>query len=226
MAKGENIYSRMNKWPSVVALAFFNKPPYARLPVAFLIFAIIIGASARLMPQKPTSAPPVSLTPAKQFQLFLKLLSYERTWKKRSGPELKIAILYDQAYEPSLWTKEDLMALVSPSTTIEDVPVRLIELSLEKKEEWPKIFAQENIIFLYLTPLKPQTVSSQLRNILSLCRQFKVATFTGEVSYVELGVALGLGVQNQKPHIFVNLRAAREQGLDLSSRLLQITSIR
>ncbi len=187
---------------------------------------IIVLINLGLAGQKKIARQEVRLTPSRQFQLFQKMLAFERSWKGKGISEVTIAILYEKNYELSRWTKEDFVAAISPETTIEGVPVRLVEFSVEEKAAWVDVLSQQKINFLYLTPLRPATVNSQIKGLLSLCRQFKVATFTGEVSYVDLGVAIGLGVENDTPHIFVNLRAAREQGLDLSARLLRMTSIR
>jgi len=196
----------------------------------FLIISALASAIFLIDPgladQKKIPRQEVRLTPARQFQLFQKMLAFERSWKGKGISEITIAILYEKNYELSLWTKEDFVAAVSPETRVEDLPVRLMELAVEEKAVWTQALSQQKIRFLYLTPLRPATLDSQIKDILSLCRQFKVATFTGEVSHVDLGVAIGLGLENDSPHIFINLRAAREQGLDFSARLLRMTSIR
>ena len=195
------------------------------LIISALVLVIFLPRPG-LAQEKKMPRQELRLTPARQFQLFQKMLAFERSWKGKGISEITIAVLYEKNFELSLWTKEDFAAAVSPEATVEGLPVRLVELAVEEKAAWVDVLSQQKINFLYLTPLRPATLRSQLKDILSLCRQFKVATFTGEVSYVDLGVAIGLGVENDTPHIFVNLRAAREQGLDLSARLLRMTSIR
>lgn len=166
------------------------------------------------------------LSPFRQYQLFQKILTFERTWKKKLSSQLTIALLYEKNYELSVWTKDDFAEAVKAEAMIEEYPVRLLEITVDDMDKLPSLFSQGNIAFLYLAPLKPLTVKNQLKKILTLCRQFKIPTFTGEIEYVELGVAIGLGVVEEKPQVFINLQAAREQGLNFSSQLLRMSSVR
>lgn len=166
------------------------------------------------------------LTPGRQFELLEKILAFERSWKARTGPELRIGLLYEKSFELSTWTRDDLVAAVPAGRVVDGIPVRLIECPLEERATWEEELRQDKILFLYIAPLSRKTVKSQLREILAVCRQAKVGTVTGETAYLELGVAVGLGLEDNAPHIFINLTAAREQGLDFSSRLLRITSIK
>lgn len=167
-----------------------------------------------------------ALTPARQYQLFQKILTFERTWKKKSPAEVTMAILYEKNYELSCWIKEEFVAAVNADAQIEGLPVRWQEIAIEEVDNWPQFFSQQKILFLYVTPLKPVTQKNQLRKILDLCNDFKVATFTGETDYVELGVAIGFAVADQKPQAIINLQAARKQGLELSSQLLRMSIIK
>ncbi len=166
------------------------------------------------------------LTPARQFQLFQKILTFERTWKKKSLAEVRMAILYEKNYELSSWIKEEFLAAVNTDAQIEGLPIRLQEIAIEEVVDWPQFFSQQKILFLYITPLHPVTQKKQLKEILNFCNDFKVATFTGETDYVELGVAIGLGVTDHNPQAIINLQAARKQGLDLSSQLLRMSIIK
>lgn len=197
------------------------------LVLSFLLSSLL--ASLCLFPS-PVQKKPVQveyrLTATRQFQLFTKILAFERTWKARAGPELKIGLLYEKNFPISVWIKDDLIAAVPADATVDGIPVRFIEYPLEEKAGWIETFQQEKILFLYVAPLSSKALKSQLKEILTLCRQHKIATITGETAYLESGVAVGLGLENNAPHVFINLQAAREQGLDFSSRLLKMTSIR
>ncbi|MCX7973001.1 MAG: YfiR family protein [Candidatus Aminicenantes bacterium] len=166
------------------------------------------------------------LSSTRQYELFRKILTFERTWKKKQLAHLTVALLYEKSYELSVWIKEDFVQAIEAQSTIEGLPVRLLEIPVEEIKNLSNLFSQENIAFLYITPLKPATIKNQLKKILALCRQFKIATFTGEITYVDLGVAIGLGVVDQKPQVFINLQAAKEQGLEFSSQLLRMSLIK
>lgn len=166
------------------------------------------------------------LTPARQYQLFQKILTFERTWKKKSPTEVNLAILYEKNYELSSWIKEEFVAAVKTEAQIEGLPVRWQEIAIEEADNLFQLLSQEKILFLYITPLRPVTQKNHLKKIIDLCSKLKVATFTGETSYVDFGVAIGLGVADQSPQVIINLQAARKQGLDLSSQLLRMSAIK
>lgn len=167
-----------------------------------------------------------ALTPARQYQLFQKILTFERAWKKKSPAEFTLAILYEKNYELSSWIKEEFVTAVKANAQIEGFPVRWQEIAIEEVDNWPQFLSQEKILFLYIAPLRPVTQKNQLKKILGFCNEFKVATFTGETDYVDFGVAIGLGVADQSPQVIINLQAARQQGLELSSQLLRMSAIR
>jgi len=190
----------------------------------FLLSLHLTGPISGAQPAK--SSPQYALTPARQYELFQKILTFDRSWKKRNLAELNLAILYEKDYEFSCLIKDEFVAAVKDRAQIEGLPVRLTEMAVEEVSLWTQLLSQEKIFFLYIAPLKPASQKNQLKKILALCNEFKVATFTGETQYVDLGVAIGLGVAEQKPQVIINLQAARKQGLELSSQLLRMSSIK
>jgi len=191
---------------------------------AFLLCLPLSGPILAAQPAK--SSPHYALTPARQYELFQKILAFDRSWKKRNPAELNLAILYEKDYELSCLIKDEFMEAVKERAQIEGLPVRLTEMAVEEVSLWTQLLSLEKIFFLYIAPLRPASQKNQLKKILALCNEFKVATFTGETQYVDLGVAIGLGVAEQKPQVIINLQAARKQGLELSSQLLRMSSIK
>ncbi len=59
-----------------------------------------------------------------------------------------------------------------------------------------------------------------------ICKTHKVLSVTGISQYVEEGrISLGIGIQNNKPKIFVNLTSLEKEGQSLSSDILRIAKI-
>lgn len=50
-------------------------------------------------------------------------------------------------------------------------------------------------------------------------------TFTGVPKYVEQGIAVGIGIQDRKPKIHINLSASKAEGAEFSSQLLKLAEI-
>jgi len=189
-----------------------------------LLFVHLSGPISLAQTAKPSTR--YALTPARQYELFQKILAFDRSWKKRNPAELNLAILYEKNYELSCLIKDEFVAAVQDKTEIEGLPVRLTEMAVEEVNLFAELFSQEKIFFLYVAPLSPSAQKNQLKKILALCNEFKIGTFTGETQYVDLGVAIGLGVADEKAQVIINLQAARKQGLELSSQLLRMSSIK
>jgi len=199
----------------------------ARIFFWLFFFLLSLHLSGPILVAQPAkSSPQYSLTPARQYELFQKILTFDRSWKKRNPAELNLAILYEKDYELSCLIKDEFVAAVKDRAQIEGLPVRLTELAVEEANLFAELLSPEKFFFLYIAPLRPASQKNQLKKIIVLCNEFKVPTFTGETQYLELGVAIGLGVAEQKPQVIINLQAARRQGLELSSHLLRMSSIK
>lgn len=191
-------------------------------------FLAVLLTAAGVLLYIPLQAEELTLIPKIQYELFKKVMGYERQWKKRVGDELAIGLVYEDSYRLSVWTMEDFTKAVNedPEPGVEGVPVRLVPVNLDEVRDLGGFIGKEKIDFLYFVPLKPSTENSRLRNILEFCWQARVPTFTGVVAYVDRGVAVGFGVMQEKRQISVNLSAARAQGLDFSAQFLRLARIR
>jgi len=74
---------------------------------------------------------------------------------------------------------------------------------------------------VYLTPLRAKDIGSITR----VTRELHISTMTGVEEYVREGVAVGLGVWQEKPRVLVNLDASKAEGADFSSRLLSLAQL-
>lgn len=163
-----------------------------------------------------------------QFELFRKVLGYERNWKNRVGADLTLGVLFQSGYQLSAWTYEDLarMAGGDAGISVEGVPVRVVGIDLDGTGEVSARIAEESVDFLYFAPLGPAAEHAKLKALIETCNRMRLPTLTGTLSYVDQGVALGFGLEDGRRRISVNLRASRVQGLDLSSQLLKHAWIR
>ena len=61
--------------------------------------------------------------------------------------------------------------------------------------------------------------------MLKVSQDLKLTTLTGVPDYVRRGVAVGIGVEQDKPQILINLGAARAEGSDFDASLLRIAIV-
>jgi hypothetical protein len=194
-----------------------------------ILLSCTLAAAVGAFPQTPEQSGQVmTLQPEGQFELFKKVLGYERNWKSRVGADLTIGVLFQNGYQLSAWTYEDLArtAAGDAGMSVEGVPIRVVGIDLDGTGDVSARIAEENVDFLYFAPLSPAAERAKLKGLIETCNRKRLPTLTGTLSYVDLGVALGFGLESGRRRIAVNVRASRAQGLDLSSQLLKHAWIR
>jgi hypothetical protein len=103
---------------------------------------------------------------------------------------------------------------------IEDIPFRLVSIDIDDTD-LASATSRENVDILYITPLR----AAEIETITAVSRAEKIMTITGVPDYVELGLAVGIGEEGNKPLIIINLPTAKAEGADFSSKLLKLAKI-
>jgi len=157
-----------------------------------------------------------------QLALLLKVLTYDRNLKQRAGDELVIAICYQQEYEKSVKTKDELLKMIkaSPVDKIENIPLRFSSIDIGEND-LATALSKDDVDVLYLTPLRDVSI----QRIAAVSRDRKTRTLTGVTDYVKSGLAVGIGLKEGKPLIIINLPAAKAEGADFSSQLLKLAKV-
>ncbi|MDD8020911.1 MAG: YfiR family protein [Acidobacteriota bacterium] len=188
--------------------------------------------SVKLSSSPQSSSYKYYFEPAKELDLLLKILKFERNWKSRAGEFFVIGIVNQKSDSLSARLASDWLALnqtlSQQQINIYGLPISIIDLdvdsfpfpALEKKLQ------QESVNFVYFTVLNLKKDPDLIKNICRLCRKIKIGTFTDNPEYFETGMALCLMPDKDKPQIIINLEEAQAQGLSFSSRLLHLVKIR
>ncbi|MGB8952096.1 MAG: YfiR family protein [Candidatus Aminicenantales bacterium] len=162
---------------------------------------------------------PVSI----QYQLMLKILTFDRNLKIRGENEIMLGIVYRGTWEASSEAKDELVKAMEAAfpRQIDGIPIRYTVVEMRDKNSFAQSVEQNKVNLLYITPLS----SDDLKAILSVCRAKRIPTVTGTAAFVENGVAVGFRKMGEKSEILINLSAARDQGFNFSSRLLHLAKI-
>lgn len=176
-----------------------------------------------LLSTSPLGAQEMALPVETQWSLFDRILAFDRNFPERSGDALVVGILHQRRHRPSLNAMNEVLAAAENVTTrllgAEDI--RLVPMEFTTLNEMDRFLEREGIDVLYLAPLR----STDLTAISEHATQARVITLTGIREYVELGVAVGLGIRGGRPEIVINLPVCRDQGMDLSSELLKLATV-
>jgi hypothetical protein len=158
-----------------------------------------------------------------QIPLFLKVLTFDRNFKKRFGDEIVFGIIYQEKFRTSLNVKNQIEDYLKKprENKIEDVPFRWVSINLGRLSGFKTTLAREKVDIIYIAPLRAIAVEK----LVSICRTLGITSLTGVPEYCELGIAIGVGSKGGSPLIIINLPGARSEGADFSSRLLRLAKI-
>jgi hypothetical protein len=161
----------------------------------------------------------------RQFLLLLKVVTFDRSLPARleSDDELVIGVVYQRKHRVSLRTRDELQraARVSTIGDIDGTPIRIVDIETEDGAGLEEAIQKSRADILYVAPLRLVEPSA----IAAITRDLRVMTYTGIPEYVNEGIAVGIGLRNSRPRILVNLPACEEEGVDFSSRFLQLAEV-
>jgi len=184
--------------------------------------------------QTQASDPGYYSDPAKELELLIKVLKFERnsSSSSRQGESLAIGIINQKSDSISSWLAADWLALndwlKQQPMRIYNRPIRIVDIDLDSfaPDLLEEKVRQEAVDFVYLGTLNPKKNPELLKNICRLCSKLKLGTFTANPEQLDSGVALVFSLKGEKPQIIINLEAARAQGLNFSSQLLNLVNVR
>lgn len=136
-----------------------------------------------------------------QAALLPKILKFSPTLSQQT--KIRILIVYDNN---SLGSKDELIKGLG--TNMESKAIRSNELEKEIV----------NCNLVYFMP--------GVKDLASLCKTHKVLSVAGISQYVEDGqISLAVGLQNNKPKIFISLSSLEKEGQSLGSEILRIAKV-
>lgn len=157
-----------------------------------------------------------------QVPLLYKILTFDRNLEARVGEAVTVAIIYQRGYRASVLTRDQLDDTLSRAgTAVFGKPVRWISVELEETADLLDLLKRNGVDVIYVTPLR----GVSLQRIIRASRDGRMITFTGVALYVERGLAVGIGIDRERPQIVVNLAASREEGSDFTAQLLRVCRV-
>lgn len=157
-----------------------------------------------------------------QFEIFFKILSFDKNLKQRGAEGLKMLIVYQKKYRSSLAVFHEVDDLLQEQQIkdVNKIPITFSFVDIDESSISTAI-NKEGSNLIYVCPLR----GIDIRDLVLLTREKNVLSFTGVADYVYDGVSVGMELKNQKPLILINLDASKEEDADFSSQLLKISKI-
>ena len=161
--------------------------------------------------------------PAKtRVTVLLTTLSYDLNIKSR-GDALRIGVVgkADDGHSVK-HAKEALAAFeVASSKRVKGMGIVVLDLSSSKESDLAATIKSKSVNVLYLG----SQLGSLEKTAIKLARDMKILTLSGQENTIKAGAAIGAVLEQGKPRILVNLKAAKVQGAKLDARLLRLVRI-
>jgi hypothetical protein len=189
--------------------------------ILVLAIAMVIGtAPAYSDPSGFNEEPDLAMTV--QYPLLLKILQFDRNLSARAGEEIVIGVVSQGRFRASARACEEMhrAAQAAGAERLAEKRVKIVELDLERVN-LKQALDSLNVSVAYVTRLR----ATDMKTITDVTRDLHITTVTGVEEYVHAGLAVGLGVWQEKPRLLVNLKASRAEGADFSSRLLSLAQV-
>ena len=136
-----------------------------------------------------------------QYQLFVKILHFDRGLTARVGDELTLGIVYQSLYKRSQNTKHALVGAMEASrpNAIKGVPIVAALIDLAQDGSLRNAVVEQAIDALYVAPVR----AYDLDFLTQVCREHGITTWTGVPEYCQNGVSVGFDARGGKardPH--------------------------
>jgi hypothetical protein len=184
---------------------------------------VSLGFLVLIMVLCPVFSSAQGLTEAEQLPIFLKVLTYNRTFRDNPTTSLKLGILIRPDSPASEAVGKDLRDALD---ALSDDQWHGLALTCEpvrwtSGEELARKLTESQIDILYVTPGQ----ESLIPEISRWTRSLDILTLAPGHPEVEEGLSIGLAYQIDRPRIAVNLKALQEEGHELDSRILRLCKV-
>jgi YfiR/HmsC-like len=176
-------------------------------------FALLVVLSAAITPAVNGQTSPI---PARvQLLLFSKIWMFDRSVAEND--QIVMAVLYQSTFRASSESKDQLIAAVRA----DGLKIRCVPVALDDVEHMTRDLENVKADVFYVTEMR----GVNILDVVHVSRARHIKTITVVDGYLDLGIAIGLRVRNDKPVIVVNLSAAKAEGSDLTAQLLSVSTV-
>ncbi len=194
---------------------------WARRAVLACALLAVSPPMARGGDAAPPPAESMPVPVALQVPLILKILTYDRNIASRAAGELRIAIVVPPG-EPGMARSEIVEGFQAlADRTVKGLRLRPVTLEYSSEAQMDAALRAGQVTAFYVSPGNAGHIDVLAR----LARTHRIVTTTGVPDYVPQGIAVGIGVEQDRPQILINLAASRAVGSDFDASLLRIVRI-
>jgi hypothetical protein len=179
--------------------------------------ALLLGLYPRRVLADEDVAVPVPL----QMDLLLKVAGYDRNLPARARGTVRLMILTKHDDSRSKNVGEQAARALA-GKDVKGMPTEIVTQMFSDGPALTERVRDGRVSILYATP------GFGARELLTIARSLaglSVLSSGALAHFVDTAVALGFDLVSGKPKLLVNVRRAREQGVDLSSQVLKLAKV-
>lgn len=201
--------------------------PIHRLAVVVAATALLLCAYGRDGGTRALAAAAVvdgmPVPAALQVPLLLKILTYDRNLGAKGETSLHVAIVSAPGVPASARTSSEIAAVLKSlaDKTVRKLQVRYTTVEYTSDQQMLSALPTDAVNMVYISPGNERNLPS----LVNVSKTRQALTATGVPDYVQKGVAIGIGVRQDKPEILINLAATKAAGSEFDAGLLRIVSV-
>jgi hypothetical protein len=191
-------------------------------PVRTIVVSALLAAVALVAAPGPARADD-GVEADLEATLHLKVLSYDKKLKARSGGRLVVAVVYragDETSEPSRKSIGAAFEKLARKVTVQGMKPEIVQVPFDAVQLGDQLKkARATVVYV------AAGLDDAVGTVSAAASQIKAATLTGRRKQVEQGAAVGVVAHNGKPRIVINLKSARALGMDLDVKILSLAEV-
>jgi len=181
----------------------------------------IVLIAGLLLPDGAPAEEVVTVPLKIQASIIAKVLGYDLNLSKRSGKSVVIGVVTDGRsadLRAELW---DAFSLLSKKQ-IAKLPVSVISIHANQGDQ---VASQSEAARLNVIYVSQRSADDTIKAVLAWAQRKTIPAFCDSERLVELGFVFGVGVENERPRMIINLSQVKPQGLALPASVLQLAKI-
>jgi hypothetical protein len=157
-----------------------------------------------------------------QAQLLAKVISFDRAQESRDAQQVTILLVAKPENALSEKMRAEIAHALSQQATMGSLPHREVSVTWSGPEALVSRIKSDHASVVYLMP---GLSDGELQQVGSSLNDLNVLTVDADAAAVPSGVVLGFDLVSGRPRIVINLKQARTQKVDFSSRLLSFAKV-
>jgi hypothetical protein len=158
-----------------------------------------------------------------QVPLILKILTYDRNFESKTQTELRVGIVFVSGNPASIKAKNEIVEVFRSFSdkTVKKLAIKHSAVEYVSDSQVEEAARSNQFNIFYVAPGN----SKNLDTLLRISRARQIITTTGVPAYVDRGIAVGVGVEQDKPHVLINLTSSKAEGSEFDASLLRIAKV-